>query len=367
MAAMRRSRTRKTLRSRVAANRVSRAALAERVLSTHHSPLSTRAAFTLVELLVVITIIGILIALLLPAVQSARESARRSQCANNLKQLSLAMLDHETQFKRFPSGGWGWYWVGDPDRGSNPESQPGSWAYTILPFMDQMNLFVMGAGQTPSQKLAINAQRIITPLSLHQCVSRRPCQAFAAPPSFNTPYNSNPLTTCARTDYCANAGDQFQPWDLEGPPDLATGDNWTATNGWHPPNTQYEVNTISTGICFLRSRITMAHITDGASNTYLIGEKYLNPDSYYNGSDGADNETLYAGYDNDNHRSTYETPIQDQQGFPDPYRFGSVHAGSFNMAFCDGSVHAISYGIDGLTHLHLGNRADGIPIDPTKF
>ncbi len=78
---------------------------------------AVRRGFTLVELLVVITIIGILIGLLLPAVQSAREAARRTQCSNNIRQLALAALQHETANRSLPSGGWGWGWVGDPDHG----------------------------------------------------------------------------------------------------------------------------------------------------------------------------------------------------------------------------------------------------------
>ena len=79
--------------------------------------------FTLVELLVVIAIIGILIGLLLPAVQAARESARRTTCTNNLKQLALGMISHEDEQHHLPTGGWCWYWVGDPDQGYDLRSR----------------------------------------------------------------------------------------------------------------------------------------------------------------------------------------------------------------------------------------------------
>ena len=97
---------------------------------------SKRRAFTLVELLVVIAIIGILVALLLPAVQAAREAARRAQCTNNLKQLALGMIQHESAHRYLPTAGWWGSWVGDPDRGFDSR-QPGGWIYNILPFIEE--------------------------------------------------------------------------------------------------------------------------------------------------------------------------------------------------------------------------------------
>ena len=94
-----------------------------------------RKAFTLVELLVVIAIIGILIALLLPAIQAAREAGRRSQCANNLKQIGLGANSHLDSMKFFPSGGWGWMCLPECDRGFG-KSQPGGWVYSVLAFSD---------------------------------------------------------------------------------------------------------------------------------------------------------------------------------------------------------------------------------------
>src|SRR5690349_17246307 len=132
--------------------------------------------FTLVELLVVIAIIGILVALLLPAVQAAREAARRNQCVNNLKQLSLGALNHESTHKQFPSTGLGNSWVGDPNYGYG-RKQPGGVFFNVLPFIEEQQLHDMGMGVgangSDATRKALFAQRDQTVIKTMVCPSRR--------------------------------------------------------------------------------------------------------------------------------------------------------------------------------------------------
>ena len=122
----------------------------------------------------------------------------------------------------------------------------------------------------------------------------------------------------------------------------------------------------------------MPKCPNGASNTYLFGEKCLNPDYYLTGEDYGDNENSYTGFNNDSYRlvaadSTTGTaipPRRDQpgpQGYLDCGVFGSAHSGICQFVFCDGSTHAISFSIDPETHRCLGNRRDGMVIDRGQF
>ncbi len=316
--------------------------------------------FTLVELLVVIAIIGILVSLLLPAVQAARETARRTQCANHLKQLAQAALQHEQSQGYLPTGGWGHGWVGDPDRGFTM-SQPGGWLYNISPYLEQQALHDLGVGANAAGR----TQAIQTAVALFNCPSRRPVEFV--PYNYGTFANSNPISTAFRSDYAANSGDVAANnccW--YGPDSLSAGDAMTDTQ-WQ----QNDADVFNdTGVSYLRSQVRLANVRDGASNTYLVGEKYLNPDDYLTGNDWGDDQSWNMGFDGDINRWTASTgppPMQDTPGIAIFVIFGSAHSGTFEMAFCDGSAHAMSYSIDPEIHRRLGNRADGLPIDASKF
>ena len=339
-----------------------------RRIKTRHQP-----AFTLVELLVVIAIIGILVALLLPAIQAAREAARRNQCVNNLKNLGLAAQNHHDTAKFFPTGGWGYFWVGDPDRGMDRD-QPGGWAFNLMPFTEEGNAYKSASdGQantiTTTQKAATRLL-IMNPLSLLGCPSRRggarpfpkPVDgAFYAHNSENWPFPGE--AQAGRIDYAINCGDLNYNEQRGGPDSLAAAATYdwcviTSTGKTNPGATGCTTGPL-TGISFQRSEVSILHINDGTSQTYLIGEKYLNPSDYETGRDNADNETWCTGFNNDNFRTTFDPPLPDTHGVPHTRRFGGVHSGVFLMSYCDGHVDGVSFDIDPTVHRMAGNRRDG--------
>ncbi|MBU4273263.1 MAG: DUF1559 domain-containing protein [Planctomycetes bacterium] len=313
-----------------------------------------------------ITIIGILIALLLPAVQAAREAARQVQCKNNLKQLALGCLQHEEQHKFLPTGGWGYDWVGDPDRAVGWR-QPGGWPFSILPYTEQEALHKLGAGATFQEKRNVYfPRREEAIMVIHCCPSRRPPAIY---PQWPHPYYNLTVPPLGfRSDYAGSAGAAWSsiPPMHPGPNSLDQGDRMTPQQ-WLNMSTQ----TRDTGAIFLHSQVRLPDITDGTSNTYLLGERFINSDHYFDGLSPADNQVLDCGACFDTLRWTnndpYFKPTPDTSGLGQWFAFGSAHANGFHMALCDGSVQMINYSIDPETHRCLGNRKDGVTIDGKKF
>ena len=336
-----------------------------------------RRGFTLVELLIVIAIIGVLMSMLIPAVNSVREAGRRTQCSNNLRNIALAIKRGEQQSLKFPSGGWGFTFVGDTDRGYGPK-QPGSWAFTCLPDLEQEPLYKLASngnsdladgGQKNSEgktKKEGARKTAMTPLKVFHCPTRRSVVGYPLKTSLSmNTTNINAGELVAKSDYAANCGSYNNNEQGTVPSSFDEGvkcDNGEKT--WPSATGQAQ-----TGIIFHRSRVTQAEISDGLSNTYLVGEKYIDPLKYESGEDLGDQKTLFSGYAADTHRSTYYgsdsdnlAPMQDIKDNKLAnlhLRFGSAHSARLHMAMADGSVQTLSYTINPETHSYLGNRRDG--------
>lgn len=308
----------------------------------------SRKAFTLVELLVVVSLVAMFLSLMLPAVQAAREAARMNTCANNLRQIGFALLNHESALKRFPSGGWGFQWYGDPDRGSDLP-QPGGWSFSVLPYLERRDLQTYGGAQTGQAKLQAIAQMNQTPLSLFYCPSRRALGTYAFDPQW-PPRNAAAMSAVGKLDYAINGGDyQFQSGG--GPDSYTQGDD---------PNYQWPDTSKGTGVCYFHTAVTLSEIYDGTSLTYLLGEKSVAPGSL----DLGDDQGQFVGYDLDNTRWTRSGWLPVADGVqPNHNCFGSAHPTGCQFVFCDGSVHLIGYGINAEVHRRLGNRKDGMIIE----
>lgn len=276
-----------------------------------------RIAFSLIELLIVIAIIGVALALLLPAVQKVREAANRSWCQNNLRQLSLAFQNHHSQHGYFPSGGFEWwtpptYVNGVPVVG---EEQHGGWGFQVLPFIEAGDVWQAGA-----------VAAIATPNKVFFCPSRRDPQTVTYADEYTPPVTGGDLTH-ALCDYAAS--------NLEG-----------------------------TGVVRQYKPTRIAEVTDGLSNTLLLGEKRMNLRDLGQWQ-ADDNEGYTCGFDEDTVRRTDTPPDQDFVGDGSGGQiFGSSHRDLFNVALADGSVRPLRYTIDPAVFSRLGNISDGQTVSP---
>jgi prepilin-type processing-associated H-X9-DG protein len=291
------------------------------------------------------------------------------QCKNNLKQLALGCFNHECLTKRYPTGGWTWRWSGDADRGTDRE-QPGGWIYNVLPFIELQDLHDMGMGGgawNSAAKLDAHSRRMTATIGGVICPTRRKAILYPCNSGAGAYFNATTPSLVARTDYAANGGDIYV--ELRAYYEL-TMDNFNTDAARQAIS---DHNKRTNGVMFTCSRITTADVADGTSNTYLLGEKYLNPDAYDSGGDVADNETALVGDVDDITRWTGygsaqqwipNMAMQDTPGTSLGEAFGSVHSNGFNMAFCDGAVQTMNYSMDVQTHRWLSNRHDEHAVDP---
>ena len=320
-----------------------------------------RRAFTLIELLTVITIMGMLLAMLLPAVQEVREAMRKAACRNNLDQLGKAVLSYRSTFHKYPSGGWGYRWTGDPELGSH-RRQPGGWLHNIIQFLDMQDVYEKGQSTSDLERRTFAAKLLSREMQVFICPSRRPPDRVY--PITNTPINCDSLTFAVRTDFAINAGDQTACQFDGGPSSPVDG----ANDAWWTANLSRYDTRAFTGISFTRSEVAENEVIDGLHFVYLAAEKYMDPNNYLNGADPGDLYGAYVGFGPHAFRTGATPPLRDNTPNPPANRlcsWGGPHAVTFNAVFLDGSVRSVHYGISPNVHANLANRMNGT-VDPSE-
>lgn len=288
--------------------------------------------FTLIELLVVIAVIGILIALLLPAVQTAREAARLTQCANNLRQIGLAIELYEERYEVYPTG-------------RDTSNQWGvSWAFRLLPHLEQVGIYESMDYKQRADSPA-NAYAMRTPVATFVCPSRRSPKADRNFDDNDSP--SRVRGVAAPGDYAANNGRTFN---------------------FYLQQTNWQGNV--SGPIHSFSRVRRTQVSDGTSNTLAVGERHIPPPR--SSSPGFEHYDIgdCAFFAADNPWTIFAST---GPGFPtgpldnDRTKFGSVHGNLAQFVFLDGRVCTLGYSVSLSVLQALSTIADGTPISAHEY
>ncbi|MCA9184489.1 MAG: DUF1559 domain-containing protein [Pirellulaceae bacterium] len=321
----------------------------------------TCQAFTLVELLVVIAIVGILIALLLPAIQAAREAGRNTECKNKIRQIALAFHNFESAYGHFAGDGWGYRWVGDPDREAR-ERQPGGWLYRILPFIEEEAITQLGRDGDPNritpQQRAGLAEATRHHLTWFNCPTRRGARLVKLTSEYSF-INMDNGGESATSSYDANWGAGPIQY-ITGPQTdrMDTADRMALTSPTPQPD----------GVVYVMSSIKTSQITDGLSKTYLVGDVfYWITDNTENPNGRGSHSQLSCYLVNSSNFPPLRDMLFDGNITRPVDRWGSAHPSTWNMAFCDASVRAMSYDIDPYLHAQFGSRNDGTILIDAEY
>ncbi len=286
----------------------------------------TRSGFTLIELLVVIAIIAILIALLLPAIQQAREAARRTQCKSNLKQLGIALHNYHDVHKSFPAG--------VHNHGVNVNHKSTAWSIAILPQLEQASLY---------EEIKMDTNDFTIGPTFNNPQEKHALSVFVCPSDIGPPINPN-RQNMAKSNYPGVAGSTR-----------------SATNATQAAADDYYSET--TGIFWMNSGCRIADITDGTSNTAMIGER--------DAADGSANSERHGAawfgpvalrFMNGVLGSTKgsEAGLQlnstGNSANAQWNSFGSLHEGGAQFAFADGSVTFIPDSISTANYEGIGTK-----------
>ncbi len=310
-----------------------------------------RRGVSVVELAVALSILSLFLAVAIPAAVKARAESREAKCSDNLRAQIQGVQNYELTFGYYPSNGWGFRWVGEPG-GKHGADQPGSWAYSVLPHMQQQSAGLVNAYALSGSGLPNNQDLLSTPLPVLRCPTRGTDVMVLNDPN-TRPFNARWVRRVFRMDYASNEGDVHFKTD-SGPLSLEQAISY-----------KWPDNTTATGIMYQRSEVTRNQVIDGLTNTYFLGEKYVYFEHYLTTISPGYDQCAFAGADLDTNRCTAQPPAWDKTDLRH-FRnegaefFGSAHPDFCWFAFGDGSVQRVAYSINPEVHRKRGNRADGL-------